>query len=43
MVNTFGALVDGEMETIGRSWVGQALTAAALVLLFLTILARLGG
>jgi len=31
------------METIGRSWVGQALTAAALVLLFVTILARLGG
>jgi hypothetical protein len=32
-----------EMETIGRSWVGEAVTAAALVLLFVTILARLGG
>jgi hypothetical protein len=32
-----------EMATIGRSWVGEAVTAAALVLLFVTILARLGG
>jgi hypothetical protein len=32
-----------EMETIGRNWVGEAMIAAALVLLFVTILARLGG
>ena len=49
MVNTlFGALMGWrwggvEMETIGRSWVGETVTTAALVLLFVTILARLGG
>jgi hypothetical protein len=44
MVNTtFGVPVGLEMEPIGRSWVGEAVTAAALVLLFVTILARLGG
>jgi hypothetical protein len=30
----FGILVGLEMEPIGRSWVGEAVTAAALVLLF---------
>jgi hypothetical protein len=33
----------GGMRAIGRSWVGEAMIAAALVLLFVTILARLGG